>query len=100
MLFGLSEQVGEDTTAQSPYLADHATGDRGGKWPAKGDKLEGCPDTRSERGKAEHEEQGGGDEWWCGHQTEKSSDGYEEDDGERSDSAHAIGEPASENAGE
>ena len=95
VLFGLAEQVGEYSSAQGTDLADHATGDRGSKWPAKRDKLEGCPIARAERGKAEHEEQGGGDEWRRRHQAEESRDGDEEDYGEGGNSAHAIREPAS-----
>src|SRR5260370_1196731 len=90
VLFGLAEQVGEDSTAQGTDLADHATGDCRSEGPAQRDELEGGSVACAERGEAEHEEQGGGDEWRRDHQAKESPDGDEEDYGEGGNSAHPI----------
>ena len=57
MLFGVSEQIGQNTPAERADLADHAAGDRSGKGPAEGNELEGGSVARAQCGEAEHEEQ-------------------------------------------
>ena len=99
MLFGLSEQIGKDTTERTD-LADHATGNSGGDGPSQRNELEGSSVARSERGETEHEEQSCSEEGRRGHQPEESGYGDEEDNGECGDSPHTIGEPSTENTGE
>src|SRR5580704_9046333 len=99
VLFGLSEQIGKDTTTERTDLADHATGNRSGEGPSQRHELEGSSVARSERGETEHEEQSGGEEWRCSHQAEESGDGDEEDNRQGGDSSYTIGEPSTEDTG-
>ena len=69
MLFGLAQQVREDSASERTDLADHTACNCGSKRPAKRDELECRSIARSECCEAKHEEECCGDQRRSGHQT-------------------------------
>jgi hypothetical protein len=72
MLLGLSKQIGQDASAESANLADHATGDCCSEGPAQRDELEGGSVACTECGEAKHEEQCSCEERGRGHEAEEA----------------------------